>query len=133
MLTRVDIKSVFCLLPVHTADLHLLGMKWRGSVYNDHYIPFGFRSAPKLFNVLGDLLAWIMGNTGVSYLIHHLDNYWTIGPLCFTVCQQNTDKFVSLCAELGVPLASDKLEGTSMSLTFLGITEHMEIGYLQTN
>ena len=42
----------------------------------------------------------------------------------------STYVFISLCAELGVPLASDKLEGLSMFLTFLGIildTEHMEI------
>jgi len=130
MLAKVDIKSAFCLLPVHPADRHLLGMRWRGNVYIDHCIPFGLRSAPKLFNILADLLAWIMENAGVSYLIHCLDDYLTMGPLESTRCQQNLDIFLSLCAELGVPLAAEKLEGPMTSLSFLGIildTKHMEI------
>ena len=130
MLAKIDIKSAFRLLPVHPADRHLLGMKWRGNVYIDHCIPFGLRSAPKLFNILADLLAWIMENAGVSYLIHYLDDYLTMGPPRSTVCQENLDIFISLCAELGVPLAAEKLEGPSTSLSFLGIlldTECMEI------
>jgi len=45
MLAKLDVKSAFRLLPVHPADRHLLGMKWRGNVYIDHCIPFGHRSA----------------------------------------------------------------------------------------
>jgi len=72
-------------------------------------------------------LAWIMGNSGVTFLIHYLDDYLTMGP---PNSEQNMDTFISLCADLGVPLALDKLEGPSTSLLFLGITldtEHMEI------
>jgi len=57
ILAKVDIKSAFRLLSVHTADRHLLEMRWRGNVYIDHCIPFGLRLAPKLFNILADLLA----------------------------------------------------------------------------
>ena len=130
MLAKIDIKNAFRLLPVHPADRHLLGMKWRGCVYIDHCIPFGLRSAPKLFNILADLLAWIMEHAGVSYLIHYLDDYLTMGPPQSTVCQQNLNIFISLCSELDVPLAAEKLEGPSTSLSFLGIildTERMEI------
>jgi len=105
-------------------------MKWRGNVYIDHCIPFGLSSAPKLFNILADLLAWIMEDARVSYLIHYLDDYLTMGPPGSTVCQQNLNTFTSICAYLGVPLEANKLEGLSMSLCFLGIIldiEHMEI------
>ena len=81
-------------------------------------------------NCLADLLAWIAQNAGVSYLIHYLDDYLTMGPPASTVCQNNVSIFLSLCAELGVPLATDKLEGPSTSLSFLGIildTNRMEI------
>ena len=53
-----------------------------------------------------------------------------MGPPASTVCQCNVDKFVFLCAKLGVPLATDKLEGPSTSLSFLGNildTNQMEI------
>jgi len=81
MVAKVNIKSAVHLLPVHSEDRHLLGMSWRDSAYIDHYIPFSLHSAPKLFNVLADLLAWVMENLGVSYLIHYLDDYLTMGPL----------------------------------------------------
>ena len=93
ILAKIDIKSAFHLLPVHPADRHLLGMKWEGNIYIDHCIPCGLRSAPKLFNVLADLLAWIMENSGVSYLIHYLDDYLTMGPPGSPVCQQNFNIF----------------------------------------
>ena len=130
MLAKIDIKSAFRLLPVHPADRHLLGMRWKDQVYIDHCIPFGLRSAPKLFNILADLLAEIAQNAGVSYLIHYLDDYLTMGPPASSVCQNNVNTFLSLCAELGVPLATDKLEGPSTTLSFLGIildTHQMEI------
>ena len=57
----------------------------------------------------------------MSYLIHYLDDYLTMGPPGSAVCQQNVNIFMSLCSELGISLASEKLEGPSTSLTFLGI------------
>ena len=130
ILAKIDIKSAFRLLPVHPQDRHLLAMSWKGQVYIDHCIPFGLRSAPKLFNIMADLLSWVAQKAGVSYLIHYLDDYLTVGPPLSQVCQNNVDIFTSLCKDLGVPLATDKLEGPSTSLSFLGIildTHRMEI------
>ena len=33
MLEKIDIKSAFRLLPVHPADCHLLGMRWKDQIY----------------------------------------------------------------------------------------------------
>ena len=57
IMAKVDIKSAFRLIPVHPADRHLLAMKWRDKLYIDGCLPFGLRSAPKLFNILADLLS----------------------------------------------------------------------------
>ena len=46
MLAKIDIKSVFRLIPVHPADKHLLAMSWKGALYIDTCLPFGLRSAP---------------------------------------------------------------------------------------
>ena len=105
-------------------------MRWRDQIYIDHCIPFGLRSASELFNHLADLLTWIAQNAGVSYLIHYLDDYLTMRLPASPVCQHNAYTLVSLCAELGVPIAIDKLDGPSTSLSFLGIildTNCMEI------
>ena len=129
LLAKIDIKSTFRLLPVHPADRHLLGMKWNGEVYLDRYLPFGFRSVPKLFNILADLLEWILQQQGVSSCIHYLDDFLTIGPPKSSSCRWNLDTIKHVCQWLGIPLALEKVEGPSTSLKFLGITFdtiHME-------
>jgi len=62
MLAKIDIQSAFRLILVHPADRHLLTMEWKGSIYIDTCLPFGLCSAPKLFNILADLLEWILVN-----------------------------------------------------------------------
>ena len=57
LMAKIDIKSAFRLLPVHPADRHLLAMEWRNKIFIDTCLPFGLRSAPKLFNILADLLS----------------------------------------------------------------------------
>ena len=54
LLTKVDIKSNFRLLPVHPAGRHLLAMNWNTQIF---IIPFGLSSTPKLFNLLADFLS----------------------------------------------------------------------------
>jgi len=56
LLAKIDIKNAFWLLPVHTADRHLLLMKWENGIYIDICLFFGLHFAPKLFNILADLL-----------------------------------------------------------------------------
>ena len=59
LLTKVDIKSTFCLLPAHPADRHLLAMNWNTEIFINIRVPFELYSAPKHFNVLADFLSWI--------------------------------------------------------------------------
>ena len=33
LLAKADIKHAFCLLPIHSADRHLLTMEWNQSIY----------------------------------------------------------------------------------------------------
>ena len=44
-----------------------------------------------------------------------------MGPAGSGVSQQNLDIFIQTCNELGIPIAEEKLEGPSTSLTFLGV------------
>ena len=122
LLAKLDIKSAFRLLPVHPADRNLLAMQWGSSIYIDGCLPFGLRSAPKLFNIMADLLSWIAQQKGISQILHYLDDFLLIGPPCSPECQLNLDNFMQICFNLGIPLASEKLEGPATSLTFLGIT-----------
>ena len=106
---------------MHVADRNLLAMCWNNQIYFDTCLPFGLRSAPKLFNVLVDLLSWILIQHGISLLIHYLDDFLMMGPADSIICHENFSTIQRFCQELGIPLASDKLEGPSHPLNFLGI------------
>ena len=58
-MAKTDIESAFRLFPVHRDDWELLGMCWQGKYYFEKFLPFGFCSAPFLFNQLSDVLEWI--------------------------------------------------------------------------
>lgn len=121
LLAKIDIKSAFRLIPVHPCDRHLLAMEWKGGVYIDTCLPFGLRSAPRLFNVMADLLAWILESQGVSFLLHYLDDFLTTGSPNSRECQQNLHMIIQVCQMLNIPLALEKVEGPSTCLEFLGI------------
>ena len=57
MLAKVDIRSVYRIVPVHPEDRLLLGMMWEQALYVDTALPFGLRSAPKIFTGSTTLLA----------------------------------------------------------------------------
>lgn len=129
LLAKMDVKHAFRLLPVHPADRHLLAMCWKGDIFIDTCLPFGLRSAPKLFNTMADLLSWILERKGVSPLIHYLDDFLTMGPADSQICLHHLTTIKETCQDLGIPLAFEKLEGPSHCLTFLGIildTQRME-------
>ena len=121
LLAKIDIQSAFRLLPVHPADRHLLLMKWNDKVYVDTCLPFGLRAAPKLFNILADLLEWITRAEGVCHILHYLDDFLILGPPTSLKCQEDLNTIIRICKDLGVPLALEKIEGPSTTLPFLGI------------
>ena len=121
LLAKLDIKSAYRLIPVHPQDRALLGIEWRGAHYVDGALPFGLRSAPKIFTALADALQWVMLREGVSMVHHYLDDFITIGPPGSDVCNASLDRILAVCRDLGVPLAIEKLEGPSQCLVFLGI------------
>ena len=105
--------------PMH--NRHLLGMVWDGDLYIDTTLPFGLRSAPKIFNALADAIEWIAKYRGVSFLAHFLDDFITLSPPGSPTCQRNLTVPICTCRILNIPLATEKQEGTSTCLPFLGI------------
>jgi len=62
---------------------HLLAMRWDDWIFIDTWLPFGLRSAPKLFNIMADMLT---REQGIIFVIHYLDDFLTIGPSGFPEC-----------------------------------------------
>ena len=121
LLEKLDIESAYRMIPVHPDDRGVLGMRWQGSVCLDAALPFGLRSAPKIFSAVADTLLWIMFRNGITWGIHYLDDYLFCGTPDSKECLRNLDVALYTCKVLGVPVAINKVEAPTTSLTFLGI------------
>ena len=121
LLTEIDIRSAYRIIPVHPQDTLLLGMRWQDGVYVDTALPFGLRSAPKIFNVAADALMWVLQQSGVRFVLHYLDDFLLLGPPGEGECGQALARTRQLCSELGVPIAEEKVMGPTTCLLFLGI------------
>lgn len=130
LLGKLDIKSAYRIIPVHPSDRMLLGMKWKGQFFMDTVLPFGLRSAPKLFNAVADALQWVMQQRGITWVEHYLDDFMTVGRQSSQECYRNMQTALTVCEELGMPVAPEKVDGPTMCLDLLGIeidTKSMEI------
>lgn len=121
LLAKLDLQNAYRMVPVHPDDHQLLGIRWGQEVFIDTALPFGLRSAPKVFSALADALAWILHSRGVTHQLHYLDDFLLVGPPQSLGCAQSLQTTLSICEELGVPVAAHKTEGPSSALTFLGI------------
>ena len=130
LLAKIDIESAYRLVPVHPDDRYLLGVRWKGKIVVDGMLPFGLRSAPKIFTLIADALEWVVRKAGVRQIAHYLDDFVVIGRPASDECAESLRKMTELCAILGVPLAKEKSEGPSTSITFLGIQLDTESGTL---
>ena len=85
-------------------------------------LPFGLRSAPKIFNAIADALEWCVSREGVEWIYHYLDNFTVVGLPGTEQCAQSLHILQTVCRDPGVPLTSEKQAGPSTTLEFLGIT-----------
>eukprot|EP00731_Ephydatia_muelleri_P011099 Em0005g1685a len=113
LMTKVDIEAAYRLVPVHPHDRPLLGMEWKGQIFADPMLPFGLRSAPKIFNAIADALEWYLKSQGSP-----------------TRCMRALSVMRQACVELGIPLAEHKTEGPATRITFLGIMIDTTAGQL---
>ena len=121
LLAKLDLKEAYRAVPVHPSDQRLLAVQWRGDTYIDRVLPFGLCSAPKLFSALTDAMMWFLWDRGVESALHYLDDFLLLGPPRQPTCHQALSTTLALCEELGFPVAPEKTEGPTTSLTFLGI------------
>ena len=120
-LAKLNIASAYRIIPVHPHDRPLLAMGWKQQLLVDTALPFGLRSAPKIFNAVADALLWVMYEEGVQSALHYLDDFLFVGAPESDECEVSLHQAQAVCQRLGVPLAMEKLEGSSSIISFLGI------------
>jgi len=123
LLAKFDVQGAFRIVPVHPVDQWLLGMRWQGQTYVDKVLAFGLCSTLKIYNALTDGLPWILASKDGVKGIHYLDDFllYVFGTPDPRQCGIALSKALAHCAQLGVPVASDRTEVPSTVLVFLGI------------
>ena len=83
-------------------------------------LPFGLRSAPKIFSAVADAVQWILGNNGIRKGLHYLHDFTLIARILH-LAERQKDILLSMIRKLNIPIEESKLEGPSPWLSFLGI------------
>ena len=121
LLAKMDIRHAYRNIPVHPEDRWLLGMSWRGGELIDTVLPFGLRSAPKIFSAVADTMEWIVRKNGVRDLCHYLDDFLVFGDPGSDECARNLSALLRWVYWLGFPPVLEKVKGPSTTVTFLGV------------
>jgi len=120
-LVKLDIQDAYHIVPVHPSDCNLLGIHWNGGTYIDRALPFGLRSAPKIFNALADFIAWVLACNGIHYQLQYLDDYLFLATQDSNLGSQLLSVALQTLHQLGITVAVHKTEGPTTVLIFLGI------------
>ena len=126
---KCDVKEAYRLVPIHPEDSGLLGMQWEGQTFVDLRLPFGLRSAPKIFTAVADAFQWVLLTRGVEWVFHYVDDFIVLGHDRWS-CERAMGIMEETAADLGFLLEPTKREGPSRVLSFLGIeidTDAMEV------
>ena len=67
LMAKIDIESAYRLIPVHPDDRPLQAVQWEGQVFIDTRLPFGLRSAPKIFNAVADALCLYLRQCDIKH------------------------------------------------------------------
>ena len=127
-LAKMDIASAYRMVPVHPGDRPLLAMEWEGSVFFNTRLPFGLRSAPKIFTAVADALQWCCLQQGVSWLALYLDDYITMGDPVSRVPTESGDTTRDVSPP-GRPCSSSEVCRASHSHRFPWLrVRHLEDG-----
>ena len=123
LMAKFDLKSAYRNIPVHPEDRWLLGMMWDGQLFVDVALPFGLRSAPKIFNAVADALAFVIRHNykGVKWLKHYLDDFIIVEAPESDSCGWGLKVALGVCEETGFPIAEEKSRGPTTLLDVLGI------------
>ncbi len=120
-LAKIDITSAFKVMPIHPDAWHLFGVQWAGKFYFAVRLTFGFKSSPKIFDMLSEAICWILSNNyAIPHLIHLLDDFLIISPP-EAIPAAHILTVQKKCSELVIPIAQEKTLGPATSIEFLGI------------
>ena len=91
LLARFDVESAYRNIPVHPEDC-FAWHEMAGQLLHRYGSSLWATFCTLFFSSVADLLEWILRhNYGLNFLLHYLDDFYTLGPPNSPVCQYNLD------------------------------------------
>lgn len=93
---------------------------WQGEYFVDRNLEMGLASSCKIFEQLSSALEWIAKTKlGIHNIVHILDDFLLMDQT-ESGCNTKLIKFLSMCHDIGVPIAKDKTFPPNTTMTFVG-------------
>ena len=128
VMMKRDLKSAFRHIPVSHHDHWLLIFEWDGKFFVDMFLPFGLRTAPRIFNLFSEALHWVFETLYCWNVTHYLDDFLFVFPPS-SKTDQKSATFDHVLSTMGLTKAPEK-DATGMTVTHLGFeldSENMEV------
>lgn len=124
-MVKCDLSNAFNSVMVHPHDRHLLGFSWPNAdgetlYYNMNVLPFGLKTAPRIFTEVVDFLEWIIQSKVPGKVIHYLDDWWACGD-SYESALSTLNTIIDICEEAGFVIQESKTCLPTTRLEFLGI------------
>ena len=121
ILVKRDLADAFRHIPIHPADWWLFGFEWRGKFFQERFLPFGLRTAARIFNFFAEALHWILDSRSSAAITHYLDDFLAVFAAADAAAAQEYEQtFSTICQVLGLEIKSSKNSSGSV-IDFLGL------------
>ena len=128
VMMKRDLKSAFRHIPVSQCDHWLLIFEWDGKFFVDMFLPFGLRTAPRIFNLFSEALHWAFETLYGWDLTHYLDDFLFVFPPGSDI-ERKSAIFDEVLSQVGLTKAPEK-DATGTVVTHLGFeldSQNMEV------
>jgi len=112
IMIKRDLKSAFRHIPLCIDQYWLFIFEWEDRFYVDMFLPFGLRTAPRIFNLFSEALHWIFEFIHGWSVTHYLDDFFFVFPPGTTV-PPIVEQYNSVLTTIGLTGAPEKdMSGT---------------------
>jgi len=128
VMMKRDLKAAFRHIPINPCDYWLLLFEWNGQFFVDMFLPFGLRTAPRIFNLFAEALHWIFETLYEWNVTHYLNDFLFMFPPNTDITAIST-QFDDILVEFGLTKAIEKDSDGSVvvHLGFEFDSEHMQV------
>lgn len=131
VISKLDMKDAFKLVPARTEDLRLQGFSWGGATFVETQMTFGGSPSVSNFDTVAKTvqqLAMESSKTDRKWTHRTLDDMVVVSPAGSGICEKFTEDFAAICDDLNIKLADDckkcekafknKTRGTILGIRF---------------